>query len=123
MAKEVAEERTLLGKAAQGMASITNMEDATYQSVFDQVQNFPSENDSDFKGKIPFVMSEHPFAKQLNEKLRQFDAVNRAVELNRFTPEPKDKPMIDVSSFEKGFVGTILGDEYSKNPNIFFSVA
>ena len=28
-------------------------------------------------------MSEHPFAKQLNEKLRQFDAVNRAVELNR----------------------------------------
>lgn len=118
--KDVAEERTLLGKAAQGMASIAKMDDPAYQSVFDQVQNFPGEKDNTFKGRIPFVMSEHPFAKQLNEKLRQFDAVNRAVELNRFTPEAKDKPFIDISAMEKGFIGTILGDEYSKNPDIAF---
>ena len=118
--KDVAEERTLLGKAAQGMASIAKMDDPVYQSVLDQVQKFPGEKDNTFKGRIPFVMSEHPFAKQLNEKLRQFDAVNRAVELNRFTPEAKDKPFIDISAMEKGFIGTILGDEYSKNPDIAF---
>lgn len=127
--KDVAEERTLLGKAAQSAQSAVevafaskgfNYQDPVYQSVFNQVQNFPDEKDNTFKGRIPFVMSEHPFAKQLNEKLRQFDAVNRAVELNRFTPEAKDKPLIDISAMEKGFIGTILGDEYSKNPDIAF---
>ena len=127
--KDVAEERTLLGKVAQSAQSAVevalaskgfNYKDPTYRSVFDQVQNFPGEKDNTFKARIPFVMSEHPFAKQLNEKLRQFDAVNRAVELNRFTPEAKDKPFIDISAMEKGFIGTILGDEYSKNPDIAF---
>ena len=89
---------------------------------FQPIANFPDEKDNTIKSKIPFVMSEHPFAKQLNEKLRQFDAVNRAVELNRGEAEAKDKPLIDISAMEKGFIGTILGDEYSKNPNITFSI-
>ena len=89
---------------------------------FQPIANFPDEKDKTIKSKIPFVMSEHPFAKQLNEKLRQFDAVNRAVELNRGEAEAKDKPLIDISAMEKGFIGTILGDEYSKNPNITFSI-
>ena len=119
--KDVAEERTLLGKVAQSAQSAVevalaskgfNYKDPTYQSVFDQVQSFPGEKDNTFKGRIPFVMSEHPFAKQLNEKLRQFDAVNRAVELNRFTPEAKDKPFIDISAMETGFVNMFFGEEY-----------
>lgn len=105
--KDVIKETSLIG----GLA-------ANYQPI----ANFPDEKDNTIKGKIPFVMSEHPFAKQLNEKLRQFDAVNRALQLNRGEAEAKDKPMIDISAMEKGFIGTILGDEYSKNPNINFSV-
>lgn len=105
--KDVIKETSLIG----GLA-------ANYQPI----ANFPDEKDNTIKGKIPFVMSEHPFAKQLNEKIRQFDAVNRALQLNRGDAEAKDKPMIDISAMEKGFIGTILGDEYSKNPNISFSV-
>ena len=106
-AKDVIKETSLLG----GLA-------ANYQPI----ANFPDSDDNVIQEKIPLVMSEHPFAKQLNEKLRQFDAVNRAVELNRGEAEAKDKPMIDISAIEKGFIGTILGDEFSKNPNITFSV-
>lgn len=106
-AKDVIKETSLLG----GLA-------ANYQPI----ANFPDSDDNVIQEKIPLVMSEHPFAKQLNEKLRQFDAVNRAVELNRGEAEAKDKQMIDISAIEKGFIGTILGDEFSKNPNITFSV-
>ena len=105
--KDVIKETSLLG----GLA-------ANFQPIAD----FPDEKDNTIKNRIPLVMSEHPFAKQLNEKLRELDAVNRAVELNRGEAEAKDKPMIDISAMEKGFIGTILGDEYSKNPNITFSV-
>ena len=44
--KDVANrKKRLLGKAGQGMASIAKMDDPVYQSVLDQVQNFPDEKD------------------------------------------------------------------------------
>ena len=127
--KDVLEERTFLGSIVDEGTGLVNKAANFIGAEFDnprdknielQLENFPNEKDNGFKGIIPQIMSEHPLAKQLNEKLRQFDAVNRAVELNKFPPAEENKSLIDVSGLESGFISTLFGDEYSKNPDISF---
>ena len=127
--KDVLEERTFLGSIVDEGTGLVNKAANFIGVEFDnprdknielQLERFPDEKDNNFKGVIPQIMSEHPLAKQLNEKVRQFDAVNRAVELNKFPPVQDNESLIDISGVESGFVSTLFGEEYGKNPDISF---
>ena len=127
--KDVLEERTFLGSIVDEGTGLVNKAANFIGVEFDnprdknielQLERFPDEKDNNFKGVIPQIMSEHPLAKQLNEKVRQFDAVNRAVELNKFPPVQDNESLIDISGVDSGFVSTLFGEEYGKNPDISF---
>ena len=86
---DVASDRYMFQKMAEGLESLISLTDSKGDDSFlDVVETFPNANDKDFGSNFVgayTIKSSHPLAKEYNQALNTFYALNDAVELNRNT--------------------------------------